>query len=67
MDEEDFPRVAVRVGEPDLVLSGKAASDVFVYPLNHPFPLQALFPCRDVCQGLDFDPEMIDRTDTAGG
>ena len=44
MHRKDFPGVAVRIGEPQLVLPREAAGDVLLDFLQNALRLQALFP-----------------------
>jgi hypothetical protein len=56
MDGKDLPCNPVRIGEPEFILPGKAASDVLFDFFENALLLKPLFPCCDIRNRLDLNP-----------
>lgn len=56
MDDKDFPRVTVRIGEPEFILPGKATGDVIFDSFKYSFMLQVGLPLGDLLNRVNLDP-----------
>src|SRR5919109_5428428 len=59
--DEDLPRDAVRIVDPDLVLAGVAASRVHLVEGGKPFLLQPQLGGQDVVGAGDLDARVVER------
>jgi hypothetical protein len=67
MDGKDFPGIAVRIREPQLILARETTGDVVLDLFENTLFLQALLPAGDLLGRLNLDAQVIHHTDHAGG